>query len=211
MEITWHGHSCFEIVEDGYSIVIDPFEPKSCGSAFPEIDLEANEVLISHEHRDHCYKEGVKLRPARQSPFTISTMETYHDVVKGRVRGMNTIHILECDGMKLVHLGDLGYRLEPEQLEAVKGCDVLMIPVGGIYTIEPESAFHLTEKIMPRVTIPMHYQVEGHSNWRIRRREYYTEIFYEQPILPLKEYDGNRLTVTKETEPHVALLRVPGK
>ena len=88
MEIIWHGHSCFEIVEDGYSIVIDPFQPDSCGAAFAPIDLEADEVLISHDHRDHNYREGVKLRSGRKSPFTITTLETYHDPLKGRMRGM---------------------------------------------------------------------------------------------------------------------------
>lgn len=209
MEIIWHGHSCFEVVENDYHVVIDPFEPGSCGTAFPPLDLEADEVLVSHEHRDHNCREAVKLRTGRKSPFTVKTFETYHDPLKGRLRGMNTVHELECDGVRVVHLGDLGVGLQPEVLEAVKGCDVLMIPTGGILTIEPEAAFYLTEKIMPRVAIPMHFKVEGHSNWRLRTRELYASAFTEIPILPLREYDSNRLTVSKDTEPHVALLKTP--
>ena len=209
MEIIWHGHSCFEIVEDGYSIVIDPFQPDSCGTAFAPIDMEADEVLISHDHRDHNYREGVKLRSGRKSPFTITTMETYHDPLKGRMRGMNTVHILEANGIRAVHMGDVGVTPAPEQIEQLKGCDVLMIPTGGILTIEPDSAFYMTERIMPRVVIPMHFKVPGHSNWRLRSREYFSEIFIEQPILPVKEYDSSSITVTKDTEPQVALLRIP--
>ena len=121
MEIIWHGHSCFEIVEDGYSIVIDPFEPDSVGTAFQPIDLVADEVLISHDHRDHNYRDGVKLRTGKKSPFTITTMETYHDPLKGRMRGMNTVHILEANGLRAVHMGDVGVTPAPEQIEQVSG------------------------------------------------------------------------------------------
>lgn len=209
MDIIWHGHSCFEIVEDGYHIVIDPFEPTSCGKAYPPIELEADEVLVTHEHRDHCYRDGVKLRRGRVSPFTIKTMETYHDVMRGAVRGMNTVFILEANGIKAVHLGDLGFRMTKEQEAEIHGCDVLMIPVGGIYTIEPEAAFYMTERVMPRIAIPMHFQVPNHSNWRLRDRENYLGAFMEQPILPIREYDANTVEVTKDTEPHVAVLQIP--
>ena len=211
MEIIWHGHSCFELVEQDYHIVIDPYEPNSVGPSFPVLQLEADELLISHDHRDHNYAKAVTLRSGRKSPFTISTMETYHDVMKGRLRGMNTVHIIETNGLRIVHLGDIGLAPTPDQLEQIKGCDVLMIPVGGIFTIEPTSAFYLTEKIMPRVAIPMHFKVEGHSNWRLRDAEDYIGIFNEQPILPVKEYDGNTLTITTDTEPHVAVLKMPAK
>lgn len=212
MEIIWHGHSCFEIIEDGYTIVIDPFRPESCGTAFPEIDslhLEADEVLISHDHRDHNYKEGVKLRSGGKSPFTITTMETYHDPLKGRMRGMNTVHILEANGLRVVHMGDVGVTPAPEQIDALKGCDVLMIPTGGILTIEPQAAFYITERIMPRVAIPMHFKAPGHSNWRLWEREEYIGAFDMIPIMPVKTYDSNRLTVTKDTEPHAAVLALP--
>ena len=106
-------------------------------------------------------------------------------------------------------MGDVGVTPYPEQIEQIKGCDVLMIPTGGILTIEPDSAFYMTERIMPRVVIPMHFKVPGHSNWRLRSREYFSEIFIEQPILPVKEYETSKITVTKDTEPHVALLRIP--
>ena len=157
MEIIWHGQSCFEITEDGYTVVIDPFQPGSCGTAFPDIDLEADEVLVSHDHRDHNYREGVKLRSGRTSPFTVTTLETYHDPLKGRMRGMNTVHILDTGKLRVVHLGDIGVSPTPEQIEIMKGCDVLMIPTGGFQVIEPQAAFFLTEKISPRVCIPMHF------------------------------------------------------
>lgn len=210
MEIIWHGQSCFEIIEDDYCVVIDPFQPGSVGTAFPDIDLEADEVLISHEHRDHNYREGVKLRSGKTSPFTVTTVETYHDPLKGRMRGLNTVHILDTGKLRVVHLGDIGVTPTPEQIELFKGCDVLMIPTGGFQVIEPQAAFFLTEKIQPRVAIPMHFNAEGHSNWRLWKREEYTEAFQDFSDMPVKVYDVNRLTVTEDTERHVAALALPG-
>lgn len=209
MEIIWHGHSCFEIIENDYHVVIDPFQPGSVGSAYADIDLEADEVLISHDHRDHNYKEGVKLRSGKTSPFTVTTLETYHDPLKGRMRGMNTVYILDTGKLRLAHLGDIGVTPAPEQIEALKGVDVLMIPTGGIQVIEPQAAFFLTEKIQPRVAIPMHFYAEGHSNWRLWKREEYTEAFQDFSDMPVKVYDTNRLTVTEDTERHVAVLAFP--
>lgn len=206
MEIIFHGHSCFELVEDDYHIVIDPYDQQYVGPSFPVLNLEADELLISHDHRDHNFAQAVKLRSGRKSPFTVKTMDTYHDPLKGRMRGMNTVHIIEANGIRAVHLGDLGVSPTKEQIEELKGCDVLMIPVGGIFTIEPSHAFLLTETILPRVAIPMHYKIPGHKNWRLWDVSDYTGAFVDVPV---KEYDSNRITVTKDTETQIAVLQMP--
>lgn len=92
MDIIWHGHSCFELVSGGYSAVIDPFQDTSVGTAYPHVRLTADAVYISHEDRDHNFREGVTLRSTgKANPFAVTELETYHDIMRGRLRGMNTV------------------------------------------------------------------------------------------------------------------------
>ena len=205
MDIIWHGHSCFEIVEDGYHVVIDPFEPKSCGTAYPEINLEADEVLITHEHRDHCYRDGVKLRRGRISPFTITSMETYHDIMKGRVRGMNTVYFLEANGQTAVHLGDLGEKLNDEQAGILYDPDVLMIPVGGFYTIDGRQAQETAARLNAKVILPMHYKTKYNAEWPISGPEVFLKGYPSEEVCEGAE----ALRVTKDDmmcQPKVVLF-----
>ena len=141
MDIIWHGHSCFELVSGGYSAVIDPFQDTSVGTAYPHVRLTADAVYISHEDRDHNFREGVTLRnTGKANPFAVTELETYHDIMRGRLRGMNTVRIFAAEGMRVAHLGDLGAKPTPEQMQQLQGLDAMMIPVGGIYTIEPDTA-----------------------------------------------------------------------
>lgn len=155
--ITWHGHSCFTVSADGYSLVLDPFAPGSV-PGYPDIDLTADEVLCSHGHGDHNYTDGVTLiKDGKKSPFTVTSLDTFHDDKKGALRGTDIMRILEADGIRVAHLGDLGCMPEPEQIEALKGLDALMIPVGGFYTIDAAQARELVDLLKPRIVIPMHY------------------------------------------------------
>ena len=116
MEIIWHGHSCFALVSGGFSLVLDPYcHRELCG--YPELDLEAGAVLCSHGHYGHGWTEAVSLRHGAHDPFEVETLDSFHDVMGGRLRGENRSHILRAEGLKLVHLGDLGCRLTPEQLD----------------------------------------------------------------------------------------------
>lgn len=119
-------------------------------AGFPELDVTADEVLCSHGHDGHGAADAVKLRRSGvPSPFEVETMETGHDVLGGRLRGINLVHIIRGEGMKIVHLGDLGCRLTPEQAELAADADALMIPIGGILTIEPYAAFELCRLLTP--------------------------------------------------------------
>ena len=157
MKITWIGHSCFRIEQNGYSVVTDPYEDGSVPGLQP-LREKANMVLCSHEHGDHNARSLVKIKPAKECPFTITRIETWHDNAKGRLRGPNIIHILEADGVKIAHLGDLGCRPDPEQMELLKGLNVCLIPVGGFFTIDGKQAAELIREIRPGVTIPMHFK-----------------------------------------------------
>ena len=143
MEIIWHGHACFELRSGGYSLVLDPYcHRELCG--YPELSLEADGVLCSHSHYGHAWTEAVRLRRGgAASPFEVETLDTFHDVLGGRLRGEDRIHILRAEGLKLVHLGDLGCRLGDSELARLEGADAAMVPAGGILTIEPYAAYEL--------------------------------------------------------------------
>lgn len=159
MKITWIGHSCFKIEEGGYRIILDPYEDNSVPGLGP-VRETAEAVLCSHEHGDHNARNRVTLVSGGESPFTVTKIETYHDPLKGVLRGRNTIHILETADKKIAHFGDLGCSLTPSQLEQLKGLDIAMIPVGGHYTIDAAQAASLVRKISPVHVIPMHYRGE---------------------------------------------------
>ena len=130
MKLTWLGHSCFAVESGGYRVVLDPYYVES----YPPLHTSANEVLCSHHHRDHDFVEAVELTPRGGSPFTVETVQAFHDDQGGALRGTNTIHVLAAEGLRVVHLGDLGHELSGEQLAPLRGCDALLIPVGGFYT-----------------------------------------------------------------------------
>ena len=155
-KITWVGHACFKIEKDGFAVVTDPYEDGSVPGLRP-VREQANLVLASHEHGDHNARQLVKVEEA-DCPFTITQIATWHDEVKGAKRGPNTIYILEAEGLRIAHLGDLGCDLEEAQIAQLKGLDVCMIPVGGFYTIDGLQAAELVKKLQPKVAVPMHFR-----------------------------------------------------
>ena len=158
--VTWIGHSCFKIEKEGYTIILDPYADGSVPGFLP-IREKANLVLCSHEHTDHNGRSCVTIEdPDLPCPYTITEMTTFHDDAEGTLRGMNTVHILECRAGKIVHLGDLGTMLTDEQLALVRNCSLLMIPVGGYYTIDADTAAALVDRIHPNIVLPMHYHNE---------------------------------------------------
>jgi L-ascorbate metabolism protein UlaG (beta-lactamase superfamily) len=170
MQIFWKGHSCFQILTNvnrgnQVKIVIDPFSEK-IGLKLPK--LEADILLISHEHYDHNNKKGVLGNPFLiEGPgeyevkgVYIEGIQSFHDQKGGEERGQNTIYTIEAEEMKICHLGDLGQKkLTDEQLEKIGDVDVLMIPIGGVYTISAKEAIEILAQIEPKITIPMHYSI----------------------------------------------------
>ena len=159
MQITWYGHACFLVETAEGSVLLDPYAPGSVpGLTLPPVTADL--VLCSHEHRDHGYREGARLS-GKAPGLRVETVDCFHDDKGGALRGPNRIHILEAEGLRLVHLGDLGHPLSPEQRQALGRVDVLLIPVGGHYTIGPETAAELAKQLAPAVTVPMHYRGPG--------------------------------------------------
>ncbi|MDD3285634.1 MAG: MBL fold metallo-hydrolase [Patescibacteria group bacterium] len=167
MILTWLGHSCFKLQDkigaDGVTVVTDPFG-KQFGLKLP--NCEADIVTVSHNHEDHN-----NVAALRGNPFVINCageydiknvliegIDSFHDEAQGSERGNNLIFRLEIDDVSVVHLGDLGQPLDSGQLEKLAGTDILLIPVGGKYTLDAKKAVEVIAQIEPRIIVPMHYQ-----------------------------------------------------
>lgn len=167
MDITYYGHSCFRLRGKSASLVTDPYDPKKVGLKYPK--LQSDVVTISHHHDDHDYIDQMKeYKRVVDGPgeyeisgVSIIGISTYHDDKKGETRGKNTIYVIEMDEVRLAHMGDLGHKLSDKVIGLIGGIDILMIPVGGEYTINDSVAAEVVRDIEPTITIPMHYQVKG--------------------------------------------------
>ncbi len=164
MKIKWLGHASFMITSDtGTKIITDPYVTAE-NLNYGEIKESADIVTVSHEHGDHSNVSGVRGNPeairgtAKVKGIEFKGIPTYHDDAKGQQRGNNTIFCFEVDGMKVCHLGDLGHELSDKQVVELGKVDILLIPVGGYYTIDAAVASQVYNKLAPRVTIPMHYK-----------------------------------------------------
>ena len=158
MKLTWLGHACFLLESDGYRVTLDPCKgvPGVADTA-GETDL----VYCSHGHFDHCYTEELTVTNRTNSPFTVREIQSFHDDAQGTKRGENTIRALNADGITVVHLGDLGHPLNANQLAEIGACDVLLLPIGGTYTLDVNTAVQVAKAISPRVIIPMHYRKDA--------------------------------------------------
>lgn len=156
MKLTWNGHSCFSFDTDLGSVVFDPYETDYVpGLHLP--DLAADVTLCSHGHEDHCYPQGVR-NTRRAVGFTVGIVDTFHDGAGGTLRGENKVHIIDADGFRLAHLGDLGHVLTEQQLAAMGRIDALLVPIGGFYTIDARQAKEICDRLQPRIIFPMHYR-----------------------------------------------------
>ena len=181
MKLTYYGHACFVLESDGASILIDPFN-EQVGYKFPDVAPTA--VVVSHDHFDHQHVQVAKGTPRiirglreggkewatvdeRVGPLKITTVRTYHDTSRGSERGKNAMWIFEGEGLRVVHAGDLGHTLSQDQVAALGQVDVLMLPIGGYYTIGPKEADTVIGQVHPRVVIPMHYRTEVNKDWPI--------------------------------------------
>lgn len=171
MLIQWLGHSAFLIVSsNGKKIITDPYNTGAYQGTFryAPIRISPDIVTISHQHNDH---NGAGDLPnhfdvvSRAEERTVQGIkfrgiEATHDNEGGSRRGMNTIFVMDIDGMRVCHLGDLGHLLSPQQVERIGFVDILLIPVGGYYTIGPGQADQVIKQLNPKLAIPMHYKTD---------------------------------------------------
>jgi len=166
MRIKWLGHACFKITSSkGIRILTDPFDD-NVGYPLPQV--EADIVTISHNHYDHNFIDCVKgnfevLNKVGNfyiKDINITGVHTYHDEEKGQKRGDNIVYVFDVDGIRVCHLGDLGHILTPAQVEMIGRVDVLLVPIGGIYTIDAEAAHAVVKLLNPKIVIPMHFKTD---------------------------------------------------
>ncbi len=158
LKLTWLGHACFALEAEGYRILLDPYSPDYV-PGLGRVEMSAHKVLCSHDHADHSWKEGIPA-PLNEipCPFTIQTMPVFHDDQMGSLRGLNTIHVVEYNGIRVAHLGDLGHDLDDDQIEELGKLDAVLLPIGGTYTLNCQQASDLADRLQVRTVIPMHYR-----------------------------------------------------
>lgn len=176
--LTWYGQSCFLLeTAAGTRVMMDPI-PKGLGYELPA-GLKADAVTISHEHGDHnnvgllvnkprvlrgltADKKGWTRIDEKVKEIAVRTVGVYHDDKRGAERGLDAVFLFEVGGIRIAHLGDLGHALTDEQLSAIGSVDVVLVPVGGVYTIDGYQATRVIEQLRPRlVVVPMHYKTSA--------------------------------------------------
>ncbi len=167
MKIQYLGHSCFKLTEStGTTVVADPY--KGIGYELPK-PLTADAVTVSHQHYDHNNVGAISGKPVvidkdgfyELPGVEITGIKSYHDDKEGALRGENVIYKFRMDGLEICHLGDLGEECSAELLELLLPVNILIIPVGGNYTIDAELAKEYVDRIMPEIVIPMHYKTRN--------------------------------------------------
>ncbi|MEW6142967.1 MAG: MBL fold metallo-hydrolase [Chloroflexota bacterium] len=197
MRIRWLGHACFLITSSsGLRIVTDPYSPGG-DLRYAPIRETAEIVTVSHGHFDHGNVSAIGGKPeiVRGSGMVrgiqFLAIDTFHDNMLGSQRGRNTVFCFAMDGIKLAHFGDLGHSLSLQQLEGVGAVDVVMVPVGGNYTIGPEDAWALCQQLRPKVILPMHYRTAK----------------VNMPIAPVEDFIRGRVGVRKLEGSEIELMR----
>ena len=186
MTVQWLGHAGFRITHEGYSIVIDPYNSDYI-NGYPKLCVKADRVLVSHEHFGHNYREGVILsgKPESECPFEI-----------------------EADGMKLVHMGDLGTQLSGGEISKLFGADVMMVCAGSCTALPAQEAKRATDEVMPNVIIPMHYRDGHRGGHRLETIEDFKNYFESDTLFHY--YDSDTIEITPGMEPQVAVLKFIG-
>jgi L-ascorbate metabolism protein UlaG (beta-lactamase superfamily) len=209
MKIKWYGHSAFCISTDsGVRIIIDPYEAQAFGGAiaYGSITDEADIVLTSHEHDDHNYTKDIKGKfvhikekgTYEEKGVKIRAIDSFHDTTGGEERGKNLIFLITVDGITIAHLGDLGHILDSDAVQKIGKIDVLLVPVGGFYTIDAKEATRVVKDLRPALIIPMHFKTarcglpiggvdEFIKDKKNVRRADTSEISFTKVTLPVEE------------------------
>lgn len=198
MKLRWLGHASFLIETDGKKIITDPFDENV---GYPLYDEEVDIVTVSHDHYDHNAVHLLKGNPVvvkgdgnfSWEEINITGYPSYHDKNKGKDRGENIIYKIRAAEIDVLHLGDLGHVLEDKMVEEIGNVDILLLPVGGVYTINADEAFTLAQKINPKIIIPMHFATPALS-FELSPVEDFTSKFdytVKKPYLDVSRKDLN--------------------
>ena len=210
MIFTCIGHAKFLIeLENGLRIVTDPYDA-TCG--YPVTPVKADVVLVSHGHHDHSAVDTIPGKPRvidkagaydLGDGVTVTAVEAFHDDAQGTKRGRTLLFSIRAEGLNAIHLGDLGHIPNAEQINALGAADVLMVPVGGFFTIDAAQAKETAELLQARVILPMHYKTRANADWPIASVEAFTGL-YDTPaeeVNLLRVAEGDLMC-----QPHAAVL-----
>jgi len=210
LTLRWFGHAFFLVTStEGVRVAMDPFG--DIGYSVPEV--AANVVTVSHEHGDHSVAErlagptailrGLKPGGVDWNPISydmkdmrITALPVYHDDVEGRKLGLNTIFIVETGGLRLAHLSDIGHTLSEATLDAMGRIDILLVPVGGRFSIDGRQAREIMASLRPRITVPIHYKTVVTADWPIE-----DESSFLVGLENVKRPDALAVSITPETLP----------
>jgi L-ascorbate metabolism protein UlaG (beta-lactamase superfamily) len=206
MRITYFGHSCFLVeAQDNTRVIIDPYQHGAYDGAvgYDPVDEPADLVLMSHEHPDHAAADTIPgsprsvLHPVSEqvAGVTVTGILVDHDETGGSERGKNTITILDDGDIRLIHLGDLGHPLAADTIAQIGTVDVLLIPVGGFFTVGSKEAAGVVEALAPSMVIPMHFKTPK-IGFPIDQPDAFLQTQKE-----VQHHPGSSIEVTKDSLP----------
>lgn len=209
MKIKWLGHACFLLTsESGTRVMTDPFD-ETVGYALPAV--EADIVTSSHDHFDHNHTAVVKgsfvkvdkAGKHNEKGIEITGVQTFHDEQGGAKRGKNVVFKFNIDGIKVCHCGDLGHVLTPDQVKEIGEVDVLLVPVGGVFTVDAQGARQVVEQLKPRLTIPMHFKTPA-LKFQVDGVDKFLSVMGKGQRLNQKEIEVNKENLANM--PEIAVL-----
>jgi len=209
LDITWLGLSCFRIKGKEVVVITDPYHP-SLGYSLNK--LQADIVTLSHSHPGHSYTASITSEfKAISGPgeyelknIFITGISTFHDSEQGSKLGKNTAYLIEFEGLKLCHLGDIGHLPDTEQMEAFRDIDVLLLPVGGITTISGVTAAEIVRHLSPKFAIPMHYKIPSLTKDMESADRFFKELGVKE-IASQPRFSLNRSTLSPDSTKVIVL------
>lgn len=212
MKIQYLGHACFRIISDmGTTVVCDPYSSDMVGLSMPNVRCDV--VTMSHHHHDHDCADNIIGSPAEldmevtccADDVAIKSIPTFHDDERGAKRGNNLVFTFNVDGLNVTHMGDIGCK-DYDVIKQIYGCDVLMLPVGGVYTVDAETAKWYVDKVNPKIVLPMHYMTASHK-FKLNGLQQFLSLFDGEQVKRL----GDSLTlidVPQNDKPQVIVMEM---
>lgn len=211
MTLTYHGHSCFKLKGKRGTVVTDPYDAY-VGFQLP--NLSADIVTVSHDHPDHNAASKISGTARRSKPFVIDAageyeiggisvfgVQSYHDDSQGAERGRNSIFTILIDDVRVCHLGDLGHELSAETIDSIGEIDVLLVPVGGVFSLDPAKAIKVIRALEPSIVVPMHYKTSMHKEDLFGELKTVDDFVkeYGVEVQPVEKLEVDELSLPEET------------
>ena len=211
MKIQYLGHACFRLISAlGTAIICDPYKGEMVGFDMPKLSCDV--VTVSHRHGDHDAVDEVKGQPAvlekevylAADDVAIQSIRTFHDDKQGKLRGENYVFCFLVDGLRVVHMGDVGC-LDEKLAQTIGGCDVMLLPVGGVFTVDAVGAKWYVDKVQPKIVVPMHYKTPDH-NFGLGSLDDFLQLFSKEQVHILHSETLNLADQPQNALPQIYVL-----